>query len=127
MSHPNPVVWFELRVSNGAQAKAFYSELFGWKFSAHVSEAEPNPCWTIHGAGDIGGTLIEESKPPTIGGSMIYVHVGSIETVLEKAVELGGTILQRRIAIGGQTGFVARLLDPDGNKIGVWEPTPRDS
>jgi predicted enzyme related to lactoylglutathione lyase len=101
---------------------AFYSALFGWEFSPHFSEAEPNQCWTIHMAGDVGGTLIEEKTPLMPGGSMIYIHVDHIENVLRRVVELGGAISQGRSAIGGKTGFMARILDPDGNRIGVWQP-----
>jgi len=51
-----------------------------------------------------------------------YVEVDSIDEVLARATETGGSVVTGKSPISG-TSWFAVLADPDGNHIGLYEGT----
>lgn len=114
-----PVAFFEIISSDAARARAFYTELFGWK-------AEPDPEMagyalvdTGAGEGAIGGG-IGPSMAPGDTGVKIYMRVDDLESHLEKAEKLGGTKVVPPTDLPGDYGQFAIFNDPDGNPVGLW-------
>lgn len=108
----------ELPVRNMARAKKFYGGLFGWKFRGF------SPTYVMFNPGDgVGGALKKiDAKAEGAGenATAIYVKVESIQQVLKQSKEYGVKVLLRRTEIGGGNGYIAHLLDPEGNTIGLW-------
>lgn len=119
MSPKNPIGWFEITVTDFDKAKNFYTELFGWEF--RLSQGSKSLYWNIFTGDKIGGGLLKKSKPEHNGQSiMIYVEVDDIDSVLNKAVTLGGSIEKPKSLISETAGYFGLLQDLDKNIIGLW-------
>jgi uncharacterized protein len=126
MSLPsNPIVWFEIPVSDMQRAIKFYEAAFdvrlepmevnGMHLAFFKMERE------VYGS---GGALIH-SPPiePSHQGTTVYFRVASIDPALEKIVKAGGKTLIGRRSIG-QYGFIAQFEDTEGNRVALHEMTP---
>ena len=113
MAHP--VVHFEIGVRKSDEAIAFYRDLFGWA----VQAAGPGYWLVEREDGGIGGGLMRAAGdiPPYV---TVYVAVADLSASLDRAVELGGTLLVGPTPISGMGSF-GLFQDLDGNVIGVIE------
>jgi uncharacterized protein len=105
-----PVVHFEIIGTDGARAQAFYGSLFDWKIDAN-NPMQYGMVDTGEGiAGGIGGS---EQKSLTF-----YVQAADPQAVLDKVVELGGSVVMPVTEIPGAV-TMAQFADPDGNVVGL--------
>ncbi|MCL2700464.1 MAG: VOC family protein [Phycisphaerae bacterium] len=116
----NPAGWFEIPTRDIERARTFYERTFGIQLTSHtMGEYEMLMFPDERGKPGAGGCL---SKGPTSvpcdKGTLLYLNVTSIESVLERAMRNGGKVVQEKTSIG-EHGFFAILEDPDGNHLGV--------
>ncbi len=114
----NPVVWFEMMGSDGAKLRAFYGDLFGWKYDVH-EEMKYGMVEADKGRGIPGGVgqvFAKDGKPYV----SVYVSTGSIDRSLAQAEKLGGRTIQPRTALPGGT-ILGMFTDPEGNLVGLVE------
>ena len=112
------ITHIDIPVSDLGAAGAFYRDLFGWQISAPPG-FEGYPMWHAPN-GVSGGGLAPRSDGFTQPRS--YVEVDSIDDVLARVVELGGTVTGGKQPIT-DTSWWASFTDPDGNEIGLYEGT----
>jgi predicted enzyme related to lactoylglutathione lyase len=115
----NRVVHFEIPANQPQELTTFYTELFGWKFQkAELPGPEYWLCDTGQAEPGINGAIMQRQDPrqPTVN----YVHVASIDAMIEKATKLGAQVALPKMPIPG-VGAVACLMDPQGNLCGLWE------
>ena len=115
----DPIVHFEVGITDGARARDFYGELFGWRFQTEPDESNT---LVVFEEG-IGGNLMQvpEGESPYV---TFYVLVDDTDAYLERVerVErLGGKTMVPSTAIPG-VGEFAMLADPDGNLIALFTP-----
>lgn len=115
MAHGD-ITHIDIPVSDLEQAKAFYSQAFGWQISAPPG-FEDYPMW--HAPNKIsGGGLAPRSEGFTQPRS--YVEVDSIDETLAKVTQIGGRVLMEKSPIT-DTSWWAIFADPDGNEVGLYE------
>ncbi|MBJ7453168.1 MAG: VOC family protein, partial [Blastococcus sp.] len=51
---------------------------------------------------------------------VLVVDVPSIDAMLARIPELGGSVVAGKTAVG-EMGFAAYVSDPEGNVVGLWE------
>lgn len=109
----NPLIHWELLVSDVARAKAFYGKLFGWSF-------EPmGPEYTLIGTGkEPGGGLMQRPPGAPTAALNSYFQVDDIKRSLHTAVEGGAKVVVPPTQIP-DVGWYAMFLDPDGIPIGL--------
>jgi hypothetical protein len=107
----NNIDYFEIGSSDPDASRAFYGPLFGWEI------AEPAAYSMIDG--DRGG-LWDTSTMGGANWAIFYVHVGDVKAAISKAEELGATTAVP-FTDNGAIEF-AHLVDPLGNRFGVWRP-----
>lgn len=120
-----PVVHFEIIGRDPRRLRAFYGELFGWRFDT-TAEVAPD----VSAAGDYGFVERPETGdgpgiPGGVGGGagfagrvVIYVGVPEVEQALRRAQSLGGTRVMGPAR--APTGLVVgHFSDPEGNLVGV--------
>lgn len=108
--------WCELLTTDVAEAKRFYSTLFGWTL-----EPAPMPGmeYTLvkYGGEQMGGIMSLppgcEGMPPSWG---VYVTVDDVDATAKLAVEMGGKVLVPPQDIP-QVGRFCVLQDPQGATI----------
>jgi uncharacterized protein len=111
MAHP--VVHAEIRSADPDATRAFFSGLFGWKYS---DGAYPGYTFVDTGAEGALPTAIS----PLQGDSdavLFFIGVDDVEAVLDQAAALGGRIVQPAQQVPGVTFGV--LADPQGHLVGV--------
>lgn len=117
------ICWMELLVDDPTAALPFYSELFGWQFSAPMA-MNGGDYYTVKVNGeDVGGIM---KRPPDVPKMppiwMNYFSVTSVEQWSEKAQSLGGKIVMPKTEIP-ETGFFACIEDPTGAHSYLFELT----
>ena len=116
----NPVGWFEIYVDDMDRAKAFYDTVFVVQLSR--LESPEIEMWAFpmqpNGSG-ASGALVKMPGFPA-GGNSILVYFSCADCAIEaaKAAKSGGRIQKGKISIG-QYGFIALVIDTEGNMIGL--------
>lgn len=120
MAKHNPVLWFEIPVSDLSRATAFYEQVFNIKLEAQtMGETQMSFFPMQKDAGGATGTLMKsEGYVPSQSGVLIYFSTPDIEAALARAEQHGGKTLKTKTAIG-EYGFIGLLLDSEGNRIGL--------
>lgn len=115
----NPVVWFEIAVEDLERAKRFYNGMFGWTFE-RLEGHEP-AYWTIRTEkGPAGGLVLQDEWRQPSGGVVLYVEVADLQRLAERALDLGGGLVQGSKRITPEAGSFALIHDPEGNLLGLW-------
>ena len=115
---------FEIPADDPDRAKAFYSGLFDWSFADPIPGFDGYHLFTTPvGQEGMGGAIGKrgEMAPDQL---RTYVHVDSVDTALQKATELGGSVVTPRSEVPGQ-GWYGVFRDPEGNELALWEALPR--
>jgi predicted enzyme related to lactoylglutathione lyase len=120
------VVHFEIHAENPDRAIRFYTELFGWEFTAW-SGAE---YWLIKtgedGTPGINGGLVR--RRGEIDGTAVIAYVCTVDvedlkSSVEKSTSLGGQIALPTMPIPG-VGWLAYVKDTEGNIFGMMQSDP---
>ncbi len=113
---PNPVTWWEIGGKNGKELHKFYSGLFGW----HVDANNPMQYGMVDTLMDKGanGGIFETDKPHV----MIFVEVDDLQAYLDKALKMGGKVVQPVTVVPDMVTWAA-FSDPSGNVIGMTKST----
>ena len=118
----NPVNWFEIPVSDLNRAKGFYEAVLGIELS--LNESGPmKMAWfpmTISAPGAAGTLAQGEGYIPSKNGSLVYLHVDSIDETLKKIEDKGGKTLLPKTPIG-EHGKIAHFEDSEGNRVALHE------
>ena len=111
MAHP--VIHAEIRSADPDATRNFYAALFGWTYSDGAF-----PGYTFADTG------VENALPTAIGplqggaeSVLFFVGVEDVEATLNRAEELGGTIVQSAQHVPGVTFGV--FADAQGHAVGV--------
>jgi uncharacterized protein len=101
------------------ESAAFCQEIFGWRIRggspAHLSFTDAG--------GDIIGAFITDAMISTEPGVVFYVYVHGLDATLERMVAAGSKVVMPPYLEGDV--WVATLIDPAGNVIGIWQFDPR--
>ena len=120
--------WTEIASNNAAQAKAFYTNVFGWKFKdSDVSDStfQYHEFCTSGGEYPAGGLyqitpeMCPEGEPLPPPHFMTYIAVDDVDENAKKAVELGGTVIKEPMDIPN-TGRFAIIADPTGARFSIF-------
>jgi hypothetical protein len=112
------ITWFEIPADNPERAKAFYSNLFGWKISPFPGGGD---YWHIDTGGgeDTPDGALKSRKHPK-ERVVNYVAVDSVDKFADKISKLGGKICMGKTAVP-QMGYFAVCQDTEGNAFGIWQ------
>jgi uncharacterized protein len=111
------VVWTEIPVRDVAKAAAFYDKVFGYTTSVDTSGPQPMAMLnnTMEG---VGASLILGDPAP---GTILHISLpDALEAGIARAEAAGGKVLTPAVEI--PYGRFVYATDPDGNKIGLFEP-----
>ena len=110
----SPIVHFEIRSTDPDATREFYGELFGWSYPPGGF-----PGYTYVESGVPAGTIPGGISPTQGGDPMVTVFAGvaDVPAALDRAVALGGTIVQPATQAPGVT--FGLFADPQGHVVGV--------
>lgn len=121
------VVWADLPVTDLARACAFYSKLLGYEIKPFPGMEDrmallmrPDDTESQVGV-DLSANPV--TQPSSTHGAVIYLSAGGdIDGMLERAVEAGGSILAPKQDFGEFGGWLAWIIDSEGNIVGLQQP-----
>lgn len=116
----NPVIWFEIYVQDMARAKAFYESVF--QVTLQQLKSPDVELWAFPMAMDrtgAGGALAKMEGVSSGGNStIIYFSCKDCAVEAASAAQHGGRVHREKMSIG-EYGFIALVVDPEGNMIGL--------
>lgn len=110
--------WQELQSADPAKARAFYEGLLGWTTTTYPM---PFGDYLVFSAGDaqLGGAMARgEDGCPAFTSWLPYVLVDDVDAAAEKAVRLGGAVLEAAHDIPG-VGRAATVAGPEGAALAI--------
>jgi predicted enzyme related to lactoylglutathione lyase len=110
----NPVVHFEILAPDGGALQQFYRQLFGWRLHEGQLPGWPHYGLLRAGEGGIGGAVgtADAAVQPA-------VVVDDPMAYLERAEQLGATVVLPATHVADAKVTVGWLRDPQGNIVGV--------
>ena len=98
---------------------AFYKDIFGWQ----IRGGSPEHLSFTDATGAIIGAFVTDAMISTEPGVIFYIYVHGLDATLEKMVASGSKVVRQPYLEGNV--WVATLIDPAGNVIGIWQFDPR--
>lgn len=123
----NPVGWFEIYVSDMTRARAFYETVLNIQMQplpapdgmSEGFEMLMFPSDIENQAPGSGGTLCRmDGFKPGAGGTLIYFSCEDCGVEASRVAAAGGQVFKEKFSIAPY-GFIALLIDTEGNMIGL--------
>jgi len=102
--------YIEFPAKDIAKTKAFYTQVFGWKFTDY------GPDYASFKDGGIGGGFNKERK--VVNGVLIVIYASDLAACEAKVKAAGGKIVKPVFEFPGGRRF--HFTDPSGNELAVW-------
>jgi hypothetical protein len=116
----NPVGWFEIYVQDLSRARRFYESVLG--VTLEKLESPGMEMWAFPMKMDrmgAAGALVRMPGVPSGGNStLVYFSCRDCAVEAGRAAVAGGRVQQEKTAIGAY-GFIALVVDTEGNIIGL--------
>ena len=115
--------WFDLPVSDLLDAMSFYEGLLNWKF-VQMNESKAMNYVMIRADDKLIGGL-RQVKKETVRATddsaiILYFTVPELTAAMNRAKELGATLVAERVNLGNGRGHYQWLRDRDDNLIALW-------
>lgn len=125
----NPVVHFEMPLTDSKRMSKFYTDVFGWKMQdmgpqmgsyvlAHTTETDAKGM--IKTPGHINGGFFPKTAE-TGDKPMLVIAVPDIQAHMKKVKAAGGKVLGEPIDIPTVGKYVS-FIDTEGNKVNMLQP-----
>lgn len=120
----NAISWFEIPATDLPRAQKFYETIFNIQMIPMDMENIKMRMFPLDDMmTQIGGAVVDSGgfhKPSLTEGPLIYLNGNpDVQNVLNKVEAAGGTILVPKTQISPEYGYMAVLVDTEGNRIGL--------
>lgn len=116
------LVWADIPVTDLERARAFYAHVLGLPV---VSPPGMEGVALVMGDYPSVDLYVTDSttSSTTQGPTIYFGGNGDLDGMLARVVEAGGRILQPKQDFGEMIGWIALIVDTEGNRIGIQEPS----
>ena len=121
----NALNWFEIPVTDIERAQRFYETLLATPLRREPMGPQTLAIFPYEDGRGVGGALLQSPTAPApgTGGSLVYLDAGpSLNVVMSRAGELGAKVLLPALQLPRDIGFVAHIVDSEGNRVGLHSP-----
>jgi len=118
----NALNWFEIAVNDLSRAKEFYNQIFGIEMAQRDMMGMSMAFFpTDDSTGKVSGALVQsQMHTPSPTGSFIYLNGNpDLALVLDRVEAAGGQVQMPKTFISNEVGYMAFILDTEGNKVGL--------
>jgi predicted enzyme related to lactoylglutathione lyase len=123
---PNAINWFEIATADFARAQRFYEEVLATKLNPMNAPGRKMAAfpadWT---RGELSGCItFSEDMRPSQQGALLFLNCGpDLAPALARVEPAGGKVVLPKTQIpGGEAGYMAIVVDTEGNRIGLHSP-----
>jgi predicted enzyme related to lactoylglutathione lyase len=106
------VDYIEFPATDLAATKAFYTGVFGWKFTDY------GPDYTSFEDGRLSGGFSKQGTVATHGGPLVVIYAADLAGIEGSVRAAGGAIVKEIFRFPGGQRF--HFTDPNGNQLAVW-------
>jgi len=111
VANEGSIDYIEFPAADLAAVKAFYTGLFGWKFTDY------GPDYTSFEDGRIAGGFARQDTVAR-GGPLVVIYAADLEGMQANVRAAGGKIVKEIFSFPGGRRF--HFTDPSGNELSVW-------
>ena len=124
MSFKNAISWFEIPTTDLDRAQKFYETIFATSLiPLDVQNLRMRMFPIENQMSGIGGALCYNKdfyKPSSTDGPLIYLNGNpDVQNILDKVEAAGGMVLIPKTQISPEYGYMAVILDTEGNRIAL--------
>lgn len=119
------VNWIEIPVADFDRAVAFYNTIFQRTMFTNMMGGKQMAFLPMDPASrGVGGALVKAAGyvPADIGAKVYLAGGDDLSVVLGRVEAAGGKILEPRMLITPEIGYVAFFRDTEGNRVGLHSP-----
>jgi hypothetical protein len=118
------ISWFEIPATDLKRATKFYETIFGISLiPLDLPNIKMRMFPVENQMTDIGGAVVDSGgfhKPSATDGPLIYLNGNpDVQNVLDKVEKAGGSVIVPKTEISPEYGFMAVIIDTEGNRIGL--------
>ena len=119
----NVVNWFEIPVTDMTRAKNFYKSLLNVELQDLPMQGMQLSAFPMVQGGEYatGALAKSENHVPAATGTTVFFACEDVDDQLGRVEGLGGKVLVPKTSIG-QHGYIAHIVDPEGNKVALHSP-----
>jgi len=124
MAFKNAISWFEIPTQDLERAEKFYETIFGIKLvPLDVQNLRMRMFPIEDPTSGVGGALCYNKdfyKPSSTDGPLVYLNGNpDVQNILDKVEGAGGKVLVPKTQISPEYGYMAVLIDTEGNRIAL--------
>ena len=123
MTFKNAISWFEIPATDLPRAQKFYETIFSTQLLPMDLPNIKMRMFPLEDMRGVGGAVVDSGgfhTPSASAGPLIYLNANpDVQQVLDKVEAAGGKIVVPKTAISPAYGFMAVILDTEGNRIGL--------
>jgi len=120
----NAISWFEIPATDLSRAQQFYEAIFDITMIPMDLQNIKMRMFPLDDmVNGIGGAVVDGGgfhKPSATDGPLVYLNGNpDLQQILDKVAAAGGTIMVPKTEISPEYGYMAVILDTEGNRIGL--------
>ena len=124
MAFDNAISWFEIPATDLPRATLFYETIFGITLQPmDMDNIRMRMFPLTNMETGVGGAVVESGgfhKPSLTDGPLIYLNGNpDLQKILDKVDSAGGSVMVPKTQISAEYGFMAVIIDTEGNRIGL--------
>jgi predicted enzyme related to lactoylglutathione lyase len=123
MAFKNAISWFEIPSTDLARAQKFYETIFEIRLIPMDMPNLKMRMFPVEDMTGVGGAVVSSDgfhKPSATDGPLIYLNGNpDVQNILDKVEKAGGQIMAPKMEISPEYGFMAVIIDTEGNRIGL--------
>ena len=123
MIFENAISWFEIPAADLNRAQKFYEMIFDITMIPMDTPNIKMRMFPLQDMMGVGGALVHNAdfyKPSATEGPLIYLNANpDVQLVLDKVEAAGGKIMVPKTQISPEYGYMAVLMDPEGNRVAL--------
>ena len=119
----NAISWFEIPAIDLDRATKFYEIIFNLKLNALDLPNIKMRMFPIEDMMGVGGAVVDSGgfhKPSSTDGPLLYLNGNpDVQFILDRVEAAGGKIMVPKTEISPEYGYMAVIIDTEGNRIGL--------
>lgn len=123
MTFKNAISWFEIPATELDRATKFYETIFDVSLIPMDLPNIKMQMFPVEDPAYAGGAVVDSGgfhKPSATDGPLIYLNANpDVQGVLDKVEAAGGKIMVPKTEISPEYGYMAVIVDTEGNRIGL--------
>lgn len=124
MNYQSAISWFEIPATDLDRATKFYETLFDVQLTVMDMPSIRMRMFPVENMmNDISGAIVDSQdfyKPSATDGVLIYLNGNpDVQLILDKVEAAGGKIVMPKTEIAPEYGYMALIVDTEGNRIGL--------